>query len=114
MMPLSEIVACAAGLIEQNGWARGRTMDENGCLCAGGALRVAAGLAHNASKTAPSPISIAGCEKEYEQTISDFIRAVSGGETSSVAWWNDRPGQTQTTIVAALLGFCAELRAAGK
>lgn len=88
-MNTSEILTKAADLIDEFGWMQGEYYNEKGCLCAVGAIRVAAdGYVEGAfpSEAATRAIDLVAVHLD----------------TSSVIEWNDDFDRTQAEVVAKL------------
>ncbi|OZF40777.1 hypothetical protein CH296_00535 [Rhodococcus sp. 14-2496-1d] len=88
-MTISEILARAADLIEEHGWMQGEYVNDKGCLCAVGAIRIAADgkvEGHFPSNAATQAIDL----------MAGHLDA------GSVIEWNDDVDRTQTEVVGAL------------
>ena len=89
----------AAALIETSGWHQGDYQNDNGCLCALGAIRVACGI--KADKWL----------KQHEHPLIFSVYNTLRSELNGVAidTWNDRKGTTKEDVVGAMRQTAAKL-----
>lgn len=111
MADLGPIFRRAAELLDERGWCQGRYVNENGSLCAGGALGVALGATPN---LIPQPIPQnfktwtgmdGGVEEQWIAGIALLIHIIGKG---GVAVFNDKRGRTADEVKALLLRAAEE------
>jgi hypothetical protein len=97
----AEILTEAADLIERHGHCKGAFVSPDGRFCAGGAMRVAAGVMDRSGRTVDVDLDAkwAALDVAAHAFRSHLGRVVAAVDTIT---WNDAPGRTQDQVVAAL------------
>jgi hypothetical protein len=98
----------AAQILQARGHAKGWFVDDNGCVCAMGALLAATG-------TDPAIVPDDGIV-DYSPAVrflSDrlWVAIDDPDPVERIAEWNDQPERTQAEVVAALLSAAREIEA---
>lgn len=104
---LAMVYRKAAKLIEEKGWTQGISLRDNGSICTGAAIRLAAGY------------PAIGVGEPEASLYGPFVEWLSrGGEVASwldsrraVEAWNDDPIRTKAQVVSALRGFADSIPA---
>ena len=89
----------AAALIEKRGWNQGDYQNDNGCLCALGAIRVACGI--NASEWLELD------EHPLLWSVYNTLRSDLGGR--SIDSWNDSKFTSKDDVVSGMRRSAAKL-----
>lgn len=102
-MKTYELLEASANYIDRNGWAQGCIQDEDGRVCAMGAMLKSNcdGASSFACFAAVDAMSDWLCPQRPRGLPNNYV----------VASWNDRPTRTKEEVTAALRACAALLRA---
>lgn len=95
----------AAALLDERGWYQGSWTGNDGCLCAWGALNVAAAEASGEAPSDEDPkppddeFTDASLYAAYQRAVRKFESVI---RTYDIACWNDSPERTKDEVQAML------------
>lgn len=100
MRPEQEVLAKAAEYIGEHGWCQGRSMDEEGRVCAMGAINAVLPIPHDirdlhAEARYLLAAAVARC------LLTKYIDNAPGRELTVISW-NDDPSRTAEDVILAM------------
>ena len=104
-MTTAELLTKAADLLVEKGWTRETYQDGNGCMCAVGAITVAAGGSFIYDEDdAPEDFTGPNCDTDPIYAAIEAVENVVNGAVSSrasfcVVEWNDEQGRTAGEVI---------------
>ncbi len=97
---MKEVFARAREIIEERGWTQRKVVDDDGCVCLDGAVRLACGGREERGRDCMRYIHLPdiGDHPEYYRARKQLTSHLGGG----FEYWNDEPERTVDEVLELL------------